>query len=286
MSGFANTKHSSLQGGFTLIAETILYILFFFHFAFSSETKPTITKRQPIDAAVHSGISIQKALQSECCTTPAFPPGSFWQEYAWNRETLKTRSKTNISESSLALLSSPKAPTTTKTPPKTLSSANIYTPWRIHGTGIFAYIYLIFMLNVGKETIKGSYGYKKKLNLRLCHLGTNQYMLVAGQEKATQAIAGPHATQCHHYQGQVDWRLLSFGRWLKWTTHDSSSKGFGSILKMLVDMPSVKKWRIPLVLNLKCWVYRIPISSLQVGVFKSCQVACTTIKNRMARFTQ
>jgi len=40
-------------------------------------------------------------------------------------------------------------------------------------------------------------GTKKRLHLRLSHLGTNQYMLVAGQEKATQAIAGPHATQRH-----------------------------------------------------------------------------------------
>ena len=33
-----------------------------------------------------------------------------------------------------------------------------YTP-RIHGTGIFAYIWLIFMANVGKYTIHVSYGY-------------------------------------------------------------------------------------------------------------------------------
>ena len=29
---------------------------------------------------------------------------------------------------------------------------------RIHGTGIFPYIWLIFMVNVGKYTIHGSYG--------------------------------------------------------------------------------------------------------------------------------
>ena len=31
-------------------------------------------------------------------------------------------------------------------------------PHRIHGTGIFPYIWLIFMVNVGKYTIHGSYG--------------------------------------------------------------------------------------------------------------------------------
>ena len=31
-------------------------------------------------------------------------------------------------------------------------------PHRIHGTGIFTYVWLIFMANVGKYTIHGSYG--------------------------------------------------------------------------------------------------------------------------------
>ena len=31
---------------------------------------------------------------------------------------------------------------------------------RIHGTGTFTYIWLIFMVNVGKYTIHGSYGYE------------------------------------------------------------------------------------------------------------------------------
>ena len=35
---------------------------------------------------------------------------------------------------------------------------------RIHGTGIFAYIWLIFMVNVGKYTIHGSYGLYSKLD--------------------------------------------------------------------------------------------------------------------------
>ena len=33
----------------------------------------------------------------------------------------------------------------------------------IHGTGIFTYIWLIFMVNVGKYTIRGSYGYVYRL---------------------------------------------------------------------------------------------------------------------------
>ena len=33
-----------------------------------------------------------------------------------------------------------------------------YYPLRIHGTGIFTYIWLIFMVNVGKYSIHGFYG--------------------------------------------------------------------------------------------------------------------------------
>ena len=35
-------------------------------------------------------------------------------------------------------------------------------PWRTHGTGIFIYIWLIFMVHVGKYTIHGSYGKRIK----------------------------------------------------------------------------------------------------------------------------
>ena len=35
---------------------------------------------------------------------------------------------------------------------------------RIHGNGIFTYIWLLFMRNIGKYTIHGSYGYKIYLN--------------------------------------------------------------------------------------------------------------------------
>ena len=38
---------------------------------------------------------------------------------------------------------------------------------RIHGTGIFTYIWLIFVVNVGKYTIYGSYGYRN-INSELC----------------------------------------------------------------------------------------------------------------------
>ena len=34
---------------------------------------------------------------------------------------------------------------------------------RIHGTGIFTYIWLIFMVHVGKYTIHGSYGIQKQV---------------------------------------------------------------------------------------------------------------------------
>ena len=39
---------------------------------------------------------------------------------------------------------------------------------RIHGTGIFTYIWLIVTVNVGKYTIHGSYGYS---NLQLSTVG-------------------------------------------------------------------------------------------------------------------
>ena len=38
------------------------------------------------------------------------------------------------------------------------SFRNLPSTRRIHGTGIFTYIWLIFMVNVGKYTIHGSYG--------------------------------------------------------------------------------------------------------------------------------
>ena len=40
-------------------------------------------------------------------------------------------------------------------------SDNSYIPWRIHGTIVYLPIHewLIFMVNVGKYTIHGSYGY-------------------------------------------------------------------------------------------------------------------------------
>ena len=45
-------------------------------------------------------------------------------------------------------------------PNKYLSGTTTHT---IHGTGIFTYIWLIFMVNVGKYTIHGWYGQRKNL---------------------------------------------------------------------------------------------------------------------------
>ncbi len=57
---------------------------------------------------------------------------------------------------------------------------------------------------VGKSLVLGGLTFKNRghwdsrlkwLHVRWTHLGANQYMLVSGQEKATQAIAGPHGRQ-------------------------------------------------------------------------------------------
>ena len=115
MSGFANTKHSSLQGGFTLIAETILYILFFpgsfsygvlanigspnavgdntwayfalcvlFRNQAHNHQTPTNRCRHPQRNFNSKGSPIWMLYNS------SFPSWLFWKEYAWNRETLKT----------------------------------------------------------------------------------------------------------------------------------------------------------------------------------------------------
>ena len=46
----------------------------------------------------------------------------------------------------------------------------LFLAHRIHGTGIFTYIWLSFVVNVGKYTINGSYGLWRR-EMRIRHVG-------------------------------------------------------------------------------------------------------------------
>ena len=49
---------------------------------------------------------------------------------------------------------------------RTTLTKEIYPSHRIHGTGIFTYIWFIFMVNVGKFTIHGSFGHEPRCQKR------------------------------------------------------------------------------------------------------------------------